>query len=233
MPDYNAGMAEIYYDQNGIVIVGCYQGGYQPEDVIEFDMPEAYSIYSAESDSWKWFEDEALQDPSMGVFFMNSQPSFALVSGINTLKIYDFTSNSVTMELHPELTYLSGVRFSRDDRYILAFDTTTEKSLVISLEDGSVIARLDSSPYLHDPDLYFHVDGEKIYIEQLGGSTGEGIIMDRHSQTILAYIPDMEYFDPEAGQIVCSRPDGTYIAYPNYSTEDLIGIAKQVLDGDS
>lgn len=227
------GSAELYYKQNGIIIAGYYEGGYSPTDPYDFDAPEAYMIYSVSHGSWNRFENEALQDPSLGIFFMSTKPGFAIVSGTNTLQIYDFASNAVILTLHPELTYLSGVRFSQDDRYLLAFDSTTEQSILYDLTDGTVLLHLNELPYLYSNDFYLFEDANKLFMGQFKYPVTCGIILDIDSQTVLVRVPNMVSYNPDTRQIICKQSNGTYIAYPAYSTQDLIEIAKKTLADNS
>lgn len=230
--DYSMGFAELYAGQNGTVIVCYYEGGLQGEDMYTFDTPEAYAIYSREHDSWNWFENEALGDTSLGIFFTNHAPGFAIVSGNNDLKLYDFESNAVILEMQVPLTYLSGIRFSSDDRYALAFDSTRYQSVILDIPTGEVIAAFDFLPYLYDDNFDFCVTENRIYIEQVSpdGVHDYGVIIDRESREVIAKVPNMEYYDPGTDRIVCTA-NGTLFSYPAYTTQDLIDIGTALIAG--
>ena len=226
---YSVGVAEMYYERNGIYIVCYYEGGYQDVGWGDFDTPEAYAIYSADQDQWNWFTDEALDDASMGVFFMNEAPGFAIVSGTNTFKIYDFVSNSITLEMQVPLTYLSGIQFSSDDRYALAFDNTRYQSVLIDLSDGTILETISYGVDIFN-DCSITVTADRIFMAAAtpDGDQSYGIIVNREEHEVVAMIPDMGYYDGGTNQIVLSYG----LAYPAYSTQDLIAMGKDILAGN-
>lgn len=229
---YSTGLAELYCGQNGIVIVCYYEGGYEDRGLYDWDTPEAYAIYSLTQDQWNWFEDEALSDPFIGLFFPESGTCFAIACGENVLKIYDFASNAITLEMELPLTYLSGVRFSSDARYALAFDSVDYKTVLIDISSGDLLTVFDFIPEIYDNNFYVGVAGSRLYIEEVSadGIDSYGVIIDMETGEALAKIPDMEYYDPEMNAVVCRRKDGTLLAYPAYTTQDLIDMAKETLE---
>ena len=231
--DYAGGLVRIeeFYsgDYNGTAIVCYYEGGYQEESP-DYDTPDAYAIYSAKYGQWNWFEDEILSDASIGIFFMRNEAGFAIAGGSNTLKLYDAVSNSVIWELQVPLTYLSGVRFSNDDRYLLAFDSAGYQSVLIDRKSGAILASFAFCPAVYQ-ELDFVVTEDRVFLEKISpdGIHDYGVIIERETWEVVANISQMEYYDPETDRVICKTEDGEWVAYPAYSTQDLIAMGKEIL----
>ena len=225
---YSIGMAEMYFDRNGLYVICYYEGGYQDLGLDVFVTPQAYAIYSEQDDKWNWFEDASLSDSSMGVFFMNEDPGFAIACGTNTLKVYDFESNAITLEMQVPLLYLSGIRFSEDDRYLLAFDTTRNKSVLIDIAEGKILGAISYIPRIYG-DIHLTVTEDRIYMAEMtsDGDQYEGLILHRETLETVARIPDLDDYDRDSNRIVLDSG----VSFPAYATRDIIAMAKALLTG--
>jgi len=220
-------MPELYAGENQVVVLSYYESG-SVDGEMAFNTPDAYAIYSAEYDRWNRFEHEVLDGNSIGIFFMNEAAGFAITGDISRLSIYDFASNSITLDLQVPLTFLSGVRFSTDDRYALAFDSTDFRSVLIDLTSGDILGEFDFTIPVLDEAFNFVVTDDRLYIKEVSPDDihNYGVIIDRASAELVAKIPDMEYYDSKNNRIVCSNP---FRSYPVYSTEELIAMGKETL----
>jgi hypothetical protein len=219
--------SEVYYGNSGWIAAYSRQRSDDP------DSTRGFAAYNFRQKNWKWVDYPQEYENLSAACIGDRNPWLATASETgHVLHVTDLETDTVlaTVELHSG--DISDMTFVCDDRFLLVTEMLEQAVILVDTSDWKVVGKYKTSltQYSYAGEYAFaelNADGTRLYIGNLL-ALQKGFVINTQSWTLLAQIPYMACYDRACDRILCMDPAaGKLIAYPAYTTQELMYMAKE------